>query len=691
MKKQPIFFVVDDDRVTRLLLCRFLERCGYIAISLSNGAEAVSEFDKGLPDIILMDANMPIMNGFDACSVIKSREGSQHIPVLMITALNDDESVDRAYTVGAVDFITKPIHWAILRNRVSYLLKEIESERKLHLASSVFESTNEGIVVTDPKAVIQSINPAFTRITGYSEAEVLGNNMRLIQSGRHDNAFYEKFWKSLQEGGKWQGEIWNKRKDGTYFPQWLNIDAILGSDGIVHNYVGVFSDLTALKESEENLMHILGHDSLTDLPNRHLIQERLGFAIEDAREREGLVAILLLDLDRFKVINDTMGHDVGDKLLIAVGKRLTNILAQQKTSGTCILGRMGGDEFGMILPKLQLPQEAAQVTSAVLAVFNKPFMIEEMEYFIGASIGIGIYPLDGANVKTLMKNSDAAMYHAKEQGRNNFQFYRDSLNTSSMERMLLERSLRSAIEKDEFLMFYQPQMDLKTGKLVGAEALIRWLHPQQGMISPGAFIPLAEETGLIIPMGTWALETACRQSKEWQDAGFEPIRIAVNLSGIQFKQPNFTEMVIGVMKRAGVEPRWMELELTESIAMGDVETSYAKLKMLSNIHIKLAIDDFGTGFSSLSYLKRFPIDTLKIDQSFVRNCTTDSDDEAIIHTFIGLAHSLGLSVIAEGVELPEQLELLKSYNCDEIQGYYYGRPMPAKDFAEFMKRNQSQT
>ena len=688
MKKLPTLFVVDDDAITRLMLCRFLEKIGYVAVGLANGAEAVAEFDKGLPDIVLMDANMPVMNGFDACAELKSRPAAKHVPVLMITALNDDESVDRAYAVGAVDFITKPVHWANLRNRVGYLLKNIEAERKLHLASSVFESTNEGIVVTDSQAIIQSINPAFTRITGYGAEEVLGRNMNLIQSGRHDKQFYEKFWEVLKETGKWQGEFWDRRKDGRVYPQWLNINAILGSDGSLLNYVGVFSDLTALKESEENLLHLLGHDALTDLPNRHLFKERSSFALKDAQSKKGMVAILLLDLDRFKVINDTMGHDVGDRLLIQVGERLSDVLLSQHRSGAGVLGRLGGDEFAVILPKLLQPQDAAHFAKKLLDVLSKPFMAEEMDYFLGASIGISVYPFDGEDVRALMKNADAAMYHAKEQGRNNFQFYRDDLNKSSMARIMMERDLRSAVEKNEFVLFYQPQMALDTGKLVGAEALIRWLHPQRGMVSPGEFIPLAEETGLVVPMGTWALETACRQSKMWWDAGFPPVRVAVNLSGIQFKQPEFIDMVVGIVERSGLDARWLELELTESIAMGDVEDTYSKLKMLSNVHIQLAIDDFGTGFSSLSYLKRFPIDTLKIDQSFVRNCTVDTEDAAIIRTLVGLAHSLGLSVIAEGVETKEQLDFLKLQGCDEIQGYFYARPLPVEAFADFMRKNQ---
>ncbi|MBF0097236.1 MAG: EAL domain-containing protein [Magnetococcales bacterium] len=689
MKNNPVIFVVDDDFVTRLMLGRFLERCGYQVVQFNNGAEALLAIEQQLPDIVLMDANMPILNGFDACSELKKRSDTSHIPVLMITGLNDDESVDRAYAVGAVDFITKPVHWAILRNRVGYLLKDLEAERKLYLASSVFDNTNDGIVVTDPDANIQSVNPSFTRITGYSAEEVVGNSLQLIQSDRHDPNFYSKFWETLRETGKWQGEFWSRRKDGSEYLQWLTISAIVGPEGSMRNYVGVFSDLTALKESEESLLHLLGHDTLTDLPNRHLFQERLSYALSDSLSRDGMVAILLLDLDRFKVINDSMGHDVGDRLLVQVSERLNEGLdAHTQLVASDALGRLGGDEFGIILSKLSHTQESAQVSKYILDLFAKPFVINSMEYFVGVSVGIGIAPLDGEDVQTLMKNADAALYHAKEQGRNNFQFYRNSLNTFSMARMLMESNLRNAMDRNEFLMFFQPQMDVKSGRLIGAEALIRWVRPQEGMVSPAQFIPLAEEIGLIVPMGTWALNHVCQLAKSWWDEGISPIRLAVNLSGIQFKQPDFIDTVTGVLDQSGLEARWLELELTESIAMGEVGNTFAKLKMLSDAQIKLAIDDFGTGFSSLSYLKRFPINTLKIDQSFVRNCTKDADDAAIIRAVIGLAHSLGLSVIAEGVETADQLELLRREGCDEIQGYYYSRPLPPADFVVFMQKNK---
>ncbi|MBF0371608.1 MAG: EAL domain-containing protein [Magnetococcales bacterium] len=683
LAQKPLFFVVDDDAVTRLMLSRFLEKLGYATRNLEEGAQALAAFEEERPDMVLMDAKMPVMDGFEACTRMKEHPRGKQIPVIMITGLHDDESVDRAYKAGAADFITKPIHWAILRNRVKYLLKVIQGEREHHLAASVFASTTEGIVVTDKGAIIQSVNPAFCKITGYTQEEAVGQGMNILKSGRHDDGFYEALWDSLRESNKWQGEIWNRRKNGEVYPQWANISAIRGPDGETRNFVTVFSDLTSIRESQENLLYITGHDTLTDLPNRLLFHERLSHTLVEAKWQDTRVAVLLLDLDRFKVINDTMGHDTGDTLLVQVGQRL-----KENLPGNATLARMGGDEFGVILPKVVSSMKVAHVAQAVLDVLTKGFEVDGMELFVGASIGIGLFPQDGDDVKTLVKNTDAAMYHAKEQGRNNFQFYTSELNTSSLARMLLESELRNALEKEDFLLFYQPQMDLNTRVLSGVEALIRWNSPKNGMISPGQFIPLAEETGLIIPMGQWALRTACRHAVKWQAEGLPPIRVSVNLSGIQFRQPDFTKLVTDTLEETGLEPGLLELELTESIAMGDVEETLAKLNTLSKAGVRLAIDDFGTGFSSLSYLKRFPIDTLKVDQSFVRNCTTDSDDAAIIHAFIGLAHSLGLTVIAEGVETMDQLQLLKDQLCNEIQGYYYERPLPEEEFLSRMKQKQ---
>lgn len=672
------FLVVDDDAVTRLMLCRFLEKLGYQAVAAGNGQESLERVEEEMPDVVLMDAKMPVMDGFDATIELRKRPDARHIPIIMITGLNDDESVDRAFEVGATDFITKPIHWAILRNRMSYLLKAIKSEKELYLAAGVFESTTEGIAVTDGDGVIQSVNPSFSRITGYASGEAVGRGMNLLKSGRHDQRFYDKMWRALLEGGSWQGEIWNRRKNGEIYPEWANINAIQGPDGRTSNYVTVFSDLTAIKESEESLIYITGHDALTDLPNRLLFNERLVQALTEAEREKKQVGAILLDLDRFKIINDTMGHDIGDLLLKAVGERLRPAIPSNGA-----LARLGGDEFGMVLPMIDEPTQAADVARAILERIKEPVILDDVEISISMSLGISIYPLDGKDAKTLMKNADAAMYHAKEQGRNNFQFFRAEFNTYTLARILMESSLRNALDREEFLLHYQPQVDIRTGQLVGVESLVRWRHLERGMISPGEFIPLAEETGIIVPIGRWVLEEACRQAKRWIDQGLPPLRVAVNLSSLQFKQPDFSEMVKGVLDDVGLDPKYLELELTESVAMANVEDSLVKMDELADMGFQLAIDDFGTGFSSLSYLKRFPIHTLKIDRSFIRDCTTDSEDAAIIRTVVGLGKSLNLRVIAEGVEEPSQLELLRTSECDEVQGYLFSRPQVAEEFQAF--------
>ncbi|MBF0176312.1 MAG: EAL domain-containing protein [Magnetococcales bacterium] len=679
-EKIPYFLVADDDPVTRLMLCRFLEKIGYEALGVKNGAEAVRCFEERVPDVVLMDAKMPVMDGFQACLEIKRQPDSAHVPVIMITGLHDDESVDRAFAVGATDFVPKPIHWAILRNRVRYLIQILHTEKQLYLAASVLENTAEGVVVTGPDATILSVNPAFERITGYAPEEVVGQRTSLLRSGRHEASFYQNLWASLTSGNSWQGEIWNRKKSGEIYPQWSHINAIRTPNGSTINYVMVFSDLTAAKESEESLLYLTGHDLLTGLPNRLMFHERLGHLLADARREDGaLVAVFLLDLDRFKVVNDTMGHDMGDRLLVEVAQRLSGSIPPQ-----AVLARMGGDEFGIVLPRLESADDAATLARHILACLSELHKIDDMEFYLGCSIGIGIYPLDGQDVKTLTKNTDAAMSHAKEQGRNNWQFYRQAFNTASLARMLLENSLRSALERQEFLLYYQPQIDLRNMELAGVEALIRWNHPEKGMVSPGDFIPLAEATGLIIPIGRWVLLSACHQAKSWLDAGYPPVRMGINLSGIQFKLPDFPEQVLATINDVGLDPRCVELELTESIAMGDVAESLTKLLTLSRSHIRLAIDDFGTGFSSFGYLKKFPVNTLKIDQSFVRTCTSIPEDAAIVRAFIGIAHSLGLKVIAEGVETEEQLDFLRQEQCDEIQGYFFSRPLSASAFQSFM-------
>ncbi len=443
---------------------------------------------------------------------------------------------------------------------------------------------------------------------------------------------------------------------------------------------------TALRQSEERLQHLVHYDPLTQLPNRVLFLDRLNQALARARWHKRLVAVLFLDLDRFKVINDTVGHPIGDRVLRAIAERLSRTVREGDT-----VARLGGDEFAVALADLAEVSDVPRVTEKIIAALGPPVVIDEREYFVTASIGVSLHPEDGDNAEMLLRNADIAMYRAKETGKNNFQFYSPTMNAEAPRRLTLETDLRRALERREFLLHYQPKVDLASGWITGTEALLRWQHPKQGLISPLDFIPLLEETGLIVPVGRWVLHSACVQNKSWQEAGHAPLRVAVNLSARQFKQTGLVEMVEEVLAETGLDPRYLELELTESILLEHTEESLATLRRIHDMGIHLALDDFGTGYSSLSYLKRFPIDSLKIDRSFIRDVTTNPDDATIAQTVIAMAHSLRMTAVAEGVETEEQLAFLRSHQCDQMQGYYFSRPLPPELFAQMMKENRSLT
>ena len=515
------------------------------------------------------------------------------------------------------------------------------------LADKIFEHAAEGVMISDPAANIINVNKAFTQVTGYSREEVVGKSPNLLNSGRQDAVFYRVMWQSLIETGHWQGEIWNRRKNGEIYLEWLSITSIMDNLGHTTHYVAIFSDITTIKANEERLHHLAYYDALTKLPNRILFNDRLNQAMARASRSNQMVAVMLLDLDRFKIINDTLGHMAGDTLLIDVARRVGGCMRESDT-----VARLGGDEFIVVLPDMDNINHASLVAQKIIDVLTQPFTLENQEVFITASIGISFYPSSGDNAETLVKAADIAMYHAKEQGRNNYQFYRSSVSDETSALFALEHSLRRALERNELSLHYQPQIDIETGGITGMEALLRWQHPERGMIPPSEFIPLAEETGLIIPIGEWVLRSACAQNKEWQDSGMPPVRIAVNLSVRQLKQKNLVAKITEILAETGLETQWLELELTESMIMQNAEDSIQQLNDIKALGIGLAIDDFGTGYSSLSYLKRFPIDRVKIDQSFVQGVCSNPDDAAISQAIIALANSLNLKVTAEGVETP---------------------------------------
>ena len=557
------------------------------------------------------------------------------------------------------------------------ITERVQMQERLQQAATVFESTAEGVMITDLEQRITAVNRAFSQITGYSEAEALGQSPRLLASGNHDSAFYAAMWHNLTASGHWQGEIWNKRKNGELYPEWLTISAVHDQHDDISHFVGVFADISSLKHAQARLDHQAHHDPLTGLPNRMLFEARLRAALEDAQTDNRLGAVLFIDLDRFKHINDSLGHPVGDQLLKSIAERLKTHLRDIDT-----VARLGGDEFIILLPGLQHASDAERVAHKLLDCFNQPFEVDEQELFISASIGISRYPEDGEDVATLVKNADAAMYRSKARGRNRVEIYTRDLTFQATERMALERELRRALERDELQLYYQPKLSLASQQLVGAEALLRWHHPLFGEIPPDRFIPLAEETGLIISLGDWVLEQTCRQMQQWQSqhAPFGPI--SVNLTGVQLRQPSLLARIASLLEQHELTPDLLQLEITESFIMNQAKDALKLLHQLKNLGVQLAIDDFGTGYSSLSYLKRLPVDTLKIDQSFVRGLPNDPNDVAIARAIIALGRSMQLTVIAEGVETKAQELFLAAEGCEQIQGFVVSRAINAEAFAQ---------
>ena len=555
------------------------------------------------------------------------------------------------------------------------------AQDQLRLAAKVFENSREAIVITDAENRIVSINRSFSDITGYESNEVIGRTPSILNSGEHGREFFAALWSALKKDGYWQGEIWNRRKNGELYPEWLAISTVADEQGHILHHIGIFSDITERKMADERIRFLAQHDALTGLPNRLLLEDRLRQAIASAQRQGERVAVIFVDLDHFKTINDSLGHHMGDRLLKEVAVRLTACVRASDT-----VSRQGGDEFVIVLAQVTDPDDVAQVAKKVLAGVGQPYAIEGLELHTTPSVGIALYPDDGSDTATLIKNADAAMYHAKDRGRNNYQYFTQALNSRAFERLSLENSLRRALERNEFLLHYQPQFNLESGAVIGAEALIRWQHPDYGLMPPNKFIPVAEDSGLIIPLGEWVLREVCRQNRAWQETGLPPIPVAANLSALQFRQENLVESIGRILRESGLAPHLLELELTESAIMKSGEATVETLRQLKGMGLRLSIDDFGTGYSSLGYLKRFPIDKLKIDRSFVRDITTDPDDAAITRAVVGMAQSLRLQVIAEGVETVEQADFLRAEGCHEIQGYLYSKPLGAAEFETFLRK-----
>lgn len=560
------------------------------------------------------------------------------------------------------------------------LIERRKVESRLRLLGKLFENTSEAVVVADERARIVEVNKAYTSITGYGRKEVIGKRPNFLKPNNTDDGIYSEIWNTVNLGDSWQGEAFVRKKNGEICPLWLSVSPVLDGSGKVTHHVGISIDISVIKKTEERLQHLANYDPLTNLPNRVLFNDRLILAIAIAHRHKSMAALIVIDLDRFKEVNDTLGHPIGDQLIIAVSKRLKQTIRETDT-----LSRLGGDEFAVILTDVESVDGAARAAQQFINNLSEPFMLEGHEIYITASIGIALYPGDSIDKDTLFKSADAAMYSAKIKGKNNFQFFTAQMNDLIIEKLLIESKLRRALDKEEFFLCFQPQVNAKNGRIEVIEALIRWVNPDLGEISPKRFIPVAEDTGLITTIGEWVLREACKINKAWQEEGLPRMTVAVNLSARQFHKQDLAKIISAILTDTKLDPELLELEITESAIMQDVDDTIETLRRLKSIGVRLSVDDFGTGYSSLNYLRQFPIDVLKIDQSFVRDIKSETNGNSIVSAIIAFAHSMGLEVVAEGVETKEQLDFLRLKGCDRLQGYYYMKPLRNTEMRKRLK------
>ena len=729
---------VDDMATVRLLYGKLLQDAGYQVLLAGSMAEALEVARQEQPRLAIIDCHMPDGDGVELTRRLVAQPENADVLVVMHSQSKDE--VEPSLAAGAIDLIFKDDPREVFLMRVAALRRFIEAqaaqrraenenrertletiqrlrqveeqarveleervlertreltainerfeaemrertraETDLRLAHKVFDNTSEAIMLTDPQGVIVDINPAFTIITGYTREEAVGENPRKFKSGCHNDGFYAEMWRAIAETGSWQGEVWDRRKSGDIYPKRLAINAVYDADGRIEHYIGIFTDISETKDSEQKLQRLAYFDPLTKLPNRVLFRERLEHEVLTARRHGQKVGLCFIDLDRFKHVNDTLGHSAGDELLQRVAERLLGCVRANDT-----VARMGGDEFTMILTDIDDEESVARVARKVLMGLQQQMEIKGHEIYVGASIGIAIYPDNGGDFETLTKNADLAMYRAKERGRGNAAFYSDEMNTRTSELLALEARLRRAVEEEQLILHYQPKMDLCSGRLVGMEALVRWQPPDGPMIMPTEFVPMAEETGLVLSLGRWVMARAAADCLEWVRQGYS-LRVAINLSPREFQDHRFLDSVDTVLTESGLPPEHFEVEITESLMMRDVDGAIQTLHALRARGITISMDDFGTGFSSLNYLKQFPIHALKIDRSFVRDVPGDPNDVAIVKAILSLAAVMKLKVVAEGVENAEQLAFLQRNLCDEMQGYYYSKPMSKDDFGRFLR------
>ena len=691
--KPATVLVADDDDAVRQFVRTAIEQIGLKVCEASNGREVLEQFTLRHPDVIVMDVMMPVMDGFAACAKLRGEPRRGQIPILMMTGLDDAEAIARAYEHGATDFIAKPLNQTMLSQRIRYLLRGsqtvralLRSEARLGLAQRIAKIGNWE---WQPESGQFSASYELCRLMGIRPQDFGGTLDAFLQAvdAEDRERVHHALTHILPERTPCDIDHRIVLPNGSEFTVNLQAEAVFDDQLNALTIVGTAQDISERKRSEREIHRLAYFDSLTGLPNRVLFKDRVTQAIAHARRYQYNLALLFLDLDRFKATNDTLGHHIGDLLLKHVADRLMDSVRHSDSIGRTTendrnheLARLGGDEFTVLLTNLRDVQDAGKVARRILEALARPFVINGHEIFVTVSIGIAIFPTDGDSVDLLLKSSDTAMYHAKEQGRNNFQYYSNAMNAAASERLMLEAEVRQATEREEFVLYYQPQIDLRSGRIVGAEVLIRWLHPQRGLLAPNEFLQAASDTGIIRSIDEWVLRTACRQARTWQQRGFMVPCVSINVSNSLFHGSTLLRAVQETLDETGLTANRLELELTEPIAMRNLEASLTILHQLKALGVQLSIDDFGTGYSSLSYLHQLPFNRVKIDHSLIRDMLIKAQPVRIVRAIIAMAHSLQLEVLGEGVEQEQQREILIAEGCDQAQGYLFGHPMPAAEF-----------
>ncbi len=684
VESEPLVLVVDDDPGTRLLAAASLKKAGYATVEAADGRDGVAAWERFRPDIVLMDAMMPVMDGFAAVREIRKRPGGERLPIMMMTGLDDLASIQRAYDGGVTDFATKPVNWVVLGHRVGYLLRA--SRAFQDLAGS--EAKTRALLRAIPDLIFR-IGPDGTVLDLIAGEEHWGVSAGHRRAGR-------KLPEVLPEAAAEQTLQLSEEARKTGGVQRFEFDMMIGSDSrsfearvvAVPDGESLFiaRDMTDRKKAEERLAYMAYHDPLTGLPNRITFNERLARDLARAKRRKEIVGVILFDLDRFKEVNDTLGHAAGDRLLVAVAERLLGIVRETDT-----VARISGDEFCVLLPEHTDESGALQGARKIHNAFGTPFQIEGQDLHVTASIGISMFPCNGDTPETLVKNADIAMFRAKAQGRDTLQAFSEEMSAAVAERARMEKGLRRACEENEFVVHYQPEVELETGRIVGAEALVRWQDPDRGLVPPMVFIPVAEETGAIIPISEWVLREACQTAKTWKEQGYAPFRMSVNVSARLFQQFDLAKAVLNILQQTGIGAESLELEITETGAMLNLDSTLETLWKLHRLSVRVAMDDFGTGYSSLAYLKKLPIHVLKIDRAFVREMDRNPEDRTIVKAILAMAQTLNIEVVAEGVERVEQRDLLKAFGCRLAQGFFFSRPVPAAEFTELLAANRGVT